>query len=70
MALASRVPMYFRVIRMPPVSARPWELMPLSHASSIQSWMRKTEGIFLFLKCWWPGNLAPMTNDVIIWMVR
>lgn len=40
----SDVPMYFLVPRMPPVSRRPWALMPRSHAASMMSWMSKMDG--------------------------
>ena len=62
--------MYFLVILMPPVSARPWELIPASQAASIQSWIWKMEGIFLWRKWLCPGEEVPIMYEVIIWIVR
>ncbi len=42
--LTSDVPMNFLVPLMPPVSRRPWGLIPWSHAASTQSWIWKIDG--------------------------
>ena len=61
--------MYFLVPLIPPVSSRPWALIPWSQAVSIQSWIWKMDGR---VPCMypWPLALVCITYEDNIWMFR